>query len=127
MDMTFEDRRKVFIRAVDLPDQVGRFMVERLDELPSTVDLDAVRSDLFQLLNESAESLIWPDSIIYNLDDSSAEYPALASVAKQVLVMPASTMAAEMKRIARDYEREGGRLLSPEEVQEMIAERRGAA
>jgi hypothetical protein len=44
-----------------------------------------------------------------------------------VLIMPASSMAAEMKRIARDYEREGGRLLSPEEVERVIAERRGAA
>jgi hypothetical protein len=127
MDMTFEDRRKVFIRAVDLPDQVGRFMVEWRDELPSTVDLDAVRSDLFRLLNGSADSLKWPDSIIYNLEDYPAEYPVLASVAKQVLIMPASSMAAEMKRIARDYEREGGRLLSPEEVERVIAERRGAA
>jgi hypothetical protein len=125
--MTFEDRNKVFIRAVDLPDQVGHFAVDWIDESPSRVDLEAVRQDLLRLLRRLGESLRSSNSIVFSLEHSSREYPALASVAREVHISPASPMGAQLKRIARDYEREGGRLLSDEEVEKIIAERRGAA
>jgi hypothetical protein len=74
-----------------------------------------------------ARELVSSDTRVITLPDLAAEYPALAEAAKTVVVMPASRMASEMKRIAREYERQGGRLLTEEEVAKEIAERRGAA
>lgn len=124
--MTLEDRETLY-RAVDLPDNIGPVRIDWRDDISAEAPVDRVREDLFKLIGKVSREIRLADSVSVSLSDFAGVYPHLAAVAKSVLVMPASQMGAEMRRLAREYEQSGGKLLTAEEIRKEIAERRGAA
>lgn len=128
--MTFEERRRLGLSASEEPAIVGQVVIQWKDELPSSQELGNVRDELRSLLRAAGSELErQPEktSIVFTLADFRKSHPAIAAAADELVVTRATTMGAEMKRLAQLYESNGGRLLTPEEIEREVAERRGAA
>jgi hypothetical protein len=98
--------------------------------MPSGQAVSEVAAELRDLLKCSANQLACQparSSISFTMQDFTSRYPALAEAAEHVVVMRATPWGAEMKTLAQEYERMGKPLLSPEEMERELAERRGAA
>jgi hypothetical protein len=111
----------------EMPREIAQVLIRWVDaNRRPKVDLRAARVELVQLLAERAPNIGFVETVL-TANDLKARYPLLAQIAEKILLSPTSELGRKLQKISDDYEAHGGQLLSAEEIERELQERRGAA
>ncbi len=124
--MSSDSWKLIGITVQDLPPEIVDLRVKWRDA-PPDIDWNLARTEIKRLLTRLVPHSELTDVFVVTVSDPAKDYPTLAKVAETIVIGFESQLGRDLRKIAADYTATGGRQLSREEIEQEVAERRGAA